>query len=66
MNESYNSAFEHRVSILRKKLKEELFKKKHDRSKKTIKHIITELRKWEAIIKKNKKISKCPHCNGEL
>lgn len=60
--------FEQRLGMLKKRLKEELEKKKHDRSKHTLKHTIKEIRRWEDFIHKQKKLSKnkCPHCGETL
>ena len=59
--------FEQRVQILRKRLKEELAKKKSDRSKHTLKAVIKEIKEWETFLKKHKKTGKfCPHCGESL
>ena len=58
--------FEQRVAGLRKRLKEELDKKKSDRSKHTIKSAIADIKKYEATVKKHKKKITCPHCGHHL
>lgn len=59
--------FEQRVQMLRKRLKEELAKKKSDRSKHTLKTIIKEIKEWETFLKKHKKHGKfCPNCGHNL
>ena len=59
--------FEQRVHLLRKRLKDELSKKKGERSKHTLKHTIKEIKEWEDVLKKNRKDSRrCPHCGEKL
>ena len=60
------TVFEQRVTQLRKRLKDELEKKKNDRCKKTLKKTIREIKNWEKIVKENKKTNCCPHCGGKL
>jgi len=59
--------FEQRVNQLRKRLKDELSKKKSERSKHTLKGIIKEIKEWEDVLKQHRKDSKrCPHCGEKL
>jgi len=59
--------FEQRVNQLRKRLKDELSKKKSERSKHTLKGIIKEIKEWEDVLKQHRKDSKkCPHCGERL
>lgn len=59
--------FEQRVHLLRKRLKDELGKKKSERSKHTLKHTIKEIKEWETVLKQHRKEEKlCPHCGGIL
>lgn len=59
--------FEQRVSQQRKRLKDELSKKKSERSKHTLKRIIKEIKEWEAVLKQHRKDSqRCPHCGERL
>jgi len=59
--------FEQRVNQLRKRLKDELSKKKSERSKHTLKSMIKEIKEWEDVLKQHRKDSKkCPHCGERL
>lgn len=59
--------FEQRVQMLRKRLKDELAKKKSERSKHTLKYMIQEIKEWEAFLKKHRKHGKfCPHCGESI
>ena len=59
--------FEQRVHLLRKRLKDELTKKKQERSKHTLKHTIKEIKEWENVLKQHRKEDRrCPHCQGVL
>lgn len=59
--------FEQRVHRLRKRLKDELAKDKHDRSKHTLKITIKEIKEWEEVLHKQIKVEKkCPHCGIKL
>lgn len=59
--------FEQRVQMLRKRLKEELAKKKGDRSKNTLKSVIKEIKEWEQFLKSYRKEGKfCPHCGERI
>lgn len=61
------SVFEQRVHHLRKRLKEELDKDKPERCRKTLKMVVKEIKKWEAILgEHSKEDHKCPHCGGKL
>jgi len=59
--------FEQRVHLLRKRLKDELGKKKSERSKHTLKHTIKEIKEWEDVLKQHRKEGRrCPHCGERL
>ena len=59
--------FEQRVSQQRKRLKDELSKKKSERSKHTLKSVIKEIKEWEGVLKQHRKDTRlCPHCGGQL
>ena len=61
------SVFEQRVHLLRKRLKDELVKKKSERSKHTLKHTINEIKEWEDLLRQHRKDTKrCPHCGEKL
>ena len=60
--------FEQKLDLLKRKLKDELSKKKSERSKQTLKHLIKEVRRVEKFVheqKKNHK-NKCPHCGKNI
>ena len=59
--------FEQRVGQQRKRLKDELDKKKSERSRHTLKRIIKEIKEWEGVLKQHKKEGRrCPHCGEKL
>ena len=66
-NSGFVGVFEQRVHLLRKRLKNELDKKKSDRSKHTLKTVIKEIKEWEEVLHKHRKDHRhCPHCGGHL
>lgn len=62
------AVFEQRVTLLRKRLKDELDKDKMERCRRTLKSVIREIKSWETTLKQLRKSSehKCPHCGGQL
>lgn len=62
------AVFEQRVTLLRKRLRNELDKDKPERNRKTLKSVIKEIKSWENTLKQTRKNSehKCPHCGGQL
>jgi len=66
-NSGFVGVFEQRVHLLRKRLKNELAKKKSDRSKNTLKTVIKEIKEYEDFLKHHKKgHQRCPHCGEKL
>ena len=61
------TVFEQRVQMLRKRLKDELGKKKSERSNHVLKTVIREIKEWETFLKSHRKSGKfCPHCGERL
>jgi DNA repair exonuclease SbcCD ATPase subunit len=62
------AVFEQRVTLLRKRLKDELNKDKKERNRRTLKSVIKEIKSWNSTLKQLRKSSehKCPHCGGQL
>lgn len=59
------SVFEQRVHLLRRRLKDELDKKKSERNKDILKSVIKEIKEWEVFLKQHRQDNKrCPHCDG--
>lgn len=66
-NGGFLGVFEQRVHRLRKRLKAELDKEKHERSKTTLRTTITEIKEWESVLHKyNKEHRRCPHCGEKI
>ena len=59
--------FEQKLDLLKKRLRDEMEKKKSERSKHALKHLIKEVRRVEKFVHEQRKnhTNKCPHC-GEV